>query len=278
MKPSPSHNSLQKRNHSAILMHWLGVVLWVWVAHPLLAGPIVYQGSYDPAGNPNDRYAPDNTQGGNTNADPVWQWNKGNTSPTAPTIVQINGVYALQGNSTDAEISNWGIGKDQYNTTAWVGSNSTGSTVDITIRLDSGSFYLRLGNESGYNYFYMQASRVWLGGSGGASAYYYMDTTDDFHVFRIAQKNGEATLYVDDNTTPLVANWDSSSSANFNNLVFGDFSTSNNSGGVWNLRNLSWTNAGAEFSAPVIPEPTIPLLLGLSSILVCLSRNRRRQI
>jgi len=249
--------------HKSLSVKALVVGLGAFSCH---GATIVYEGSYNPAGNTNDRFAPDLTTGGNTHADPVWKWNKTGT-PTTPPVVQVNGVWALSDNTTVSDTSFWGVGQGQTNTTAWSSAPATGSTVDFNLNVTAGSITIRAGDTSGYYNYVFTTSAV----SNGTSV--AIDNTI-FHTYRITFQNGFTNLYVDANSTPLFTNVARINLASVNNLIFGD--TSSSSGGAWNLTNISWSNAVAEFSAP-IPEPSSVLLVGLSALFGLMGLRRLKR-
>jgi len=95
---------------------------------------------------------------------------------------------------------------------------------------------------------------------------------DDFHTYRftLADENvGPLQLYVDDGTTPAYS-WNGSSSGGRNRLAFGDGHSAANGDIQWDY--IQWTNEGA--FAPVVPEPTMISLAGLSAVAM-LRRFRR---
>jgi len=73
-------------------------------------------------------------------------------------------------------------------------SNTNGNTVEIKTKIVSGGAYLCLyfadGTREVYVRFYNDYIRA-------GYANYYMDTTDDYHIYRITQKGTEVKVYVD---------------------------------------------------------------------------------
>lgn len=231
-----------------------------WIASSALyAGPVTYQGSYNPAGNPNHRHPPDRIAHGEAGSDGLWQQDpvteSSNASLTAPepVIEEIEGFWAL---STDTSadpsfITTWTLGHDWVNG-AIQGTPEEESTVDITLCVQKGEFYLRIGGRTGFNYVIFRPDRIIVTGAEGNSVANVNIAT--FQTFRIVRRGGRATVYQAGNETPLISDWEQVANTRFNNLLFGDASST--SSGIWNLANISWTNAEAEFSTPEMLTPS----------------------
>jgi len=135
-----------------------------------------------------------------------------------------------------------------------------------TIRFfnDAGS-----GSELHYSFF-LRNGTVGFGRDliGDLSTDYSMDTTNDFHVYRIVLFYDKAELYVDGSLTPALTAFPTNSFATGPRIEFGDLSGTYGSGQV-TYDYIRWANN--------IPEAGVASLIGVSAALVCFLRSRRRE-
>lgn len=239
---------------------------------------VVYTSSYDGS------VLPTATAG--TAANPKWSIvASSGTFSTGNTGGVLNAVT-----TGTASMQAWAVGTSSgtpySGSTAGVWSTST-ATVDFNLQVISGvggnaatgnGFGIQLSDASNRFYgFYIGPTAIFAqtGASTGISistASLGLDTSD-FNTYRVVMDAGKASLYVNDDSTPIFSMVSGFTlGATRTALLFGDFSSSES--GSYNLDYLSWSNTTAEFAAP-IPEPTAAALAGLAGVCGVVFRRRR---
>lgn len=232
----------------------------------------------------------------------------GSTLPTATVGTTANPKWALGGNSGtysatstggvlnavttgNASYQWWNVGTNggvtYAGSTAGVWNTST-ATVDFNLQVTAGTG----GNASTGNGFAIQLSDLsnrfysfYIGPTSffyqtGASTGTTITTaslgidTSLYHTYRIAMDGGKASLYIDDNATPIFSLVSGFTIATRTAILFGDLSTAES--GSYNLNSMSWSNTTAEFLAP-IPEPSVIALASLAGLIgIVMMRHRTR--
>ncbi len=233
------------------------------------AGPISYTSQYIANALPQ-------TSGG-TAANPAWGYGSAGT----PSAEVSGGVLTA---STMPEGSNqqyWEISNTVGTSAAWNLDSATGVTIDFTIAVQEsvnfgggspqilGGFNLFISDNNYWASLYFSLDQISIWGSTIA-----FDNTYDltsFHTFRAVSQNGLFSLYEGSNATPIFSNI-AMNAVGYQDFYWGDGSAG--ASGAYQLRDLSWNNTLAEFSAP-IPEPgTMALVACAGLFLLYLSKRR----
>jgi hypothetical protein len=184
--------------------------------------------------------------------------------------------------STDGDIFTYRAptGGGYYQSTDWSVSSATGFTVEFRIKIDDdfpegskGSFLLLFGDGNAGDGFSIGKSSVWAG--VGAVQVDSNVNTDDYHVFRIAQKedgNGPANPTIDFwRDEVLINTWANGGNFAANLMTWGS------AGGAYggptvHLDYIRWDNTGA-FN---VPEPSSLIMLGFAAMFAWRRQANRR--
>lgn len=262
------------------ISHGLAITLFA-LAATLAAGhtaPVVYTSSYSGSTLPNA------TAG--TFADPLWHFGV----PSGTFIASSNGDVLNASTTGIASTQWWAVGTSSN--TTWAGStpnvwNTSTATVDFRLQVISGEG----GNAATGNGFMIQLSDLnnkfysfYIGPTAftfqnGASTSLSVTTsslgidTSLYHTYRVAMSDGIASLYIDTLVDPIFSTVAGVAlGANRTSILFGDGSSAES--GAFNLDSISWSNATAEFSAP-IPEPATVALMGIAAMAVIFRARRK---
>ncbi len=192
------------------------------------------------------------------NTDPIsWGWTQhrynGNGAIMGSGICTIDAMYK------DANYLYYDF--NGGNTSEFDGTSGT-TTIEFRMKLDAASgphdFFVADGSKK-YDLTFSNTS------VGGPDPAVMMDTTDDFHIYRIVIQNSSADLYIDNNPTGYYHPGHSSS---VNDVQWGDIRTDYKSKAYWDY--IRWTNSEA---TPPIPEPaTIAMMMIGAAGLICRKR------
>lgn len=151
------------------------------------------------------------------------------------------------------------------NTSIWNGGTTTGSTIEFSLRVESLAdgatnatvIYFTTGGK-GYGFFFRPNEISYQAGAN--PPVHFFDTTSDFNRYRITLSGaGEASLYVNNEVTPLISGYTGTALGTQSNLIyFGDASNSS-IGGVVHWEYMAFTNS--EMVAPIPEAGSVMLLL-----------------
>lgn len=131
---------------------------------------------------------------GDANWDNIYD---GNVLPGADTpvwTVTSNGTFTQTSDGDKLTITVGSTGTDviTYNIDPGSMSNATGTTFEINAKVVSGGMIMQIFDGTKFSYIRIESSYIYDG-----TTYYYMDTTDDYHTYRLTLKTTVFNVYVD---------------------------------------------------------------------------------